>query len=863
MKKKLKPWQKTAISYVSFLLVVLIAVAAFLNLAKSPKVQYGIAGGIIRHSEAGENITDSIINNTENTTVLENENLRFDIKPDGNIAVTNKATGKVWSSSVEDALVSNFSQGYGETHSLCSITYVNEQNAEAVWTSYDQCIKKKQMHIYRMSDDTIRFDLILGESSADQMIPTGITKERFENDILPNLDEDDQAFLKRQYLLYEADKLTVEDNPDELYKKYPKLKDTPIYIAGNIEAKITKQKLTKVFEKIGYTAEDYEKDNQLTGYGATTVTFTYKLCIDYTLQGNELVVNIPKDEIVFYTAHPLLRVSLMKFLTSATDSASVLIPSGSGAIAQFVPGGEQIKFSDKVYGEDLTVNQKTLPSVMDNDSALSFPMFAMRYGNDTVTAVIESGQASASLNYNTTASGMNCYYEFTVLQSDRAYIDEKNSVIQCGNDVANQDITVRYSFGQAGANHSDEQVFSKLSCDYREYLKAKDMLSVSDALSSEPTLLLDIVGSINVKKDLLGLFPVTENLVLTDFKSAQKMVDWFSDKSDINLKVKLSGWNDGGLYRQSPGKVSFSGALGGKKGYKSFMGFLEEKGIDSYYSAEHITFLNPELFSGIKKSDNALFIDGSVAQLGVYSAVEGSNFGEGKLNVITPEIYESVAKKYAGSDIDSISIGRLANSLNSDYDVPYFDRTRTESQVIKALKVYSEKDITVSAEDANLYAMKYCDFIENMPTKSGESTAFTQSFPLKQIVLHGAVDYATEIDFSVSEAETAVLNAIRAGSGLKCTLSYKNSDYSFPSYYSFMYSTDYNNNRDAVVKYGNKVNEALKGLGNTAIIAYETDGEVSKTVYENGTVIYVNTGDTDEEYDTQKIEAKSYLRIDK
>ncbi len=860
MRKKLKPWQKTVISYTSFLLVLAIASGAFLLLAISPKEQYGIANGIIAHSNAGENITASVINSAEDVTVAENENLKLSLTPSGNISVLNKLTETVWSSAVGDEKQSLFTQSFGETNSPCTITYVNDKNAEADWTVYEQSIQKKQLEIYKLSNGIIRLDYILGESSADTLIPTGITKERFEEDILPKLDEEEQAFLKRQYLLYEADKLTAADNPDALYKEYPNLKNTPIYIAGNISSNITKKKLTAVFEKIGYTAEDYDRDNELTGFGASSVTFTYRICIDLKLDGEKLTVTIPKDEIVFYTKHPLLKISLMKFFASATENASVLIPSGSGAIAEFKVGGNQVSYSDKVYGEDLTVNHKTLPDVMDTDSSLSLPMFSLRRSTDTVTAMIESGASAAELNYNTTSKGMNCYYSFTVLQSDKAYIDEKNSVIQCGNDILSEDISVSYTFDSCTVDDSDQAIFSKVAVKYRDYLEKSGMLPKTQ-VSSNPTLLIDLLGNINVKKDFLGLFPINSTLVLTDFDMANEIADWLSDNTKTQLAVKLSGFNKGGLFRQNLGKIKFLSELGGKSGYKLLAENLGKKEIDLYVSAEHTTFLEPTMFSGVAQNDIAHFVDGSLANLGIYSAVEGGNFSDGSISVVSPFKYTETAKDYIKTDIEHLSVGNLANSINTDYASPYFDRTRTEAEVIKTLELYDKNGIKLSVEDANLYALRFCERIENMPVTSGSNSVFTKSFPLKQIVLHGKIDYTANVDFSIKESNLNVLNAIRCGSGLKAYLSYNNSDYSFPTYYSYLYNTDYSGNKEKIASSAKTVYEALQGLGNETIESYESFGEVSKTVYSDGTVIYVNTGDTDVMYDTQKIEAMSYLRI--
>jgi len=864
MGKKLKNWQKTLIAYTSLFLVIAIVAGCFVMLASSPDKSFGIENGIIVHSDLGKNITDFVLNSEEAVTVLENEKISLSLSNDGNIKVTNRQTGKIWTTAVDNDNVNKFGQGQNETHSFLSVTYVNELNAEAEWTAYEQCVKKKQLQIYRLDNGKIRLDFILGESATDQLIPAALTKERFEDEILPLLDKNEAEFMKRQYKLYVSEKLTAEDNPDKLYKEYPKLKDTPLYIATNISSKMIKQRLTKIFEKINYTSEDYEKDNRLTGSGSTTVSFTYKVVVDLSLSGDELIVEIPKDEIVFYRDNPMLKISLMKFFASSTENAAVLIPSGSGAISEFSVGGKDLSYSGNVYGKDLTVSSETMPATMDSDSDLSFPIFALRQGNDVITAKIDSGAANAILNYKTTENAMYCYYDFTVLQADRAYIDEKNSVIQFGNDIISEDISMRYSFGTVDSSESNERAFSKIACEYRKTLFESGQLPTdSETATDAPAVLLELLGNITVKKDFLGLFPVNSKLALTDFEQAEKMVEWFSKNTESDLAVSLKGWSDGGIYRQSPGKVDYSSSLGRTKERESFFETLNKLDILSYCSAEHNVFLNTAMFDGYKKSYNAKFVNGGSAVALGYTPVEGGYYGTGEVNIISPSRYTSIAEGYMDDGVKAISISTLANSLNSDYNLPYFDRSRAKKEVIKTLESYKEERVEISAEDANLYAFKFCDRIENMPLSSGASSVFTKSFPFKQMILHGYIDYTSKVNFGVAEARESLLTAIATGGGLKATLSYENFDYSLPSYYSDVYTTGYKANRKKIAEYANTVSKALEGLGKEKIISYETVGLLSITEYSNGTVIYVNNGDTDVSFGTLQIAAKSYLRVNK
>lgn len=864
MRKKLKNWQKTLIAYISFFLAIVIVAVCFISLASSPDKKYGILSGVIEHSKNGQNITDMVLNSGSAVMLLENEKLSLSVSPDGNISVTNRFTGKVWSTDVSDEIVNKFGQGYNETHSFLSLTYTNELNAEAEWNSYDQCIKKKQLQIYKTDDGKIRFDFIFGESTTDQFIPPALTKERLEKDILPKLDENDVEFIKRQYKLYDSKKLTAEDNPDKLYKEYPKLKDEPLYIAANLESKMIKQKLTKVFEKIGYSVEDYESDNRLTGYSSSSLTYTYKVAVDLSISGNELVVEIPKDEIEFYREHPIVKLSLMRFFAKSTEKTAVLIPSGSGAIAEFEQGGKISTYKGNVYGKDLTTTSQTMPEVMDSDSKLSFPIFSIRQGIDTLTAIVDSGAANAVFNYNSNAESMYCYYDFTILQSDRAYLDQKNNITQYGNDILSEDVTVKYIFGNTEADYSNERVFSAVACDYRERLLYEGKLNqTSSDVSSDPTVLLELLGNVTVKKDFLSLFPVNSDLVLTDFNQAAEMVKWFSQNTNSNIAVNLKGWNKGGLYRQTLGKISFASKLGGEKSYRAFVKTLNKLNVAHYYSTEHTVYLNDSLFDSYKKSYNAKFVDGSSAIAKGYTPVEGGYSGYGEINIVSPSKYAKIADEYIKDGAKAICVSTFANSLNSDYNVPYFDRSRTQKEVEKALVNYKKANLEIATDDANLYAIKYCKLIGDIPTNAVANAVFEKSFPFKQILLHGSVDYTAKVDFGVAESENSLLMAIAMGSGLKSVLSYDNSDYNLPSSYSDIYTTSYENNRETVAEYSNKLFGALQGLGKEKIVSYETVGTVSKTEYSNGTVIYVNTGDVDSNFDTVMVGAKSYLRINK
>ena len=148
MKRKFKKWQKMLMGYTAFLLIIAVVATSFYMLASSPDAKYGIVSGIIEHSEKGKDITESVLSAEMPETLLQNENIALSISQNGSINVLNKKTGREWSSSVKPEEEAGFKQGFNATHSMCEVTYVNDKNAEAVYTSYDQSVMKKQLKIY-------------------------------------------------------------------------------------------------------------------------------------------------------------------------------------------------------------------------------------------------------------------------------------------------------------------------------------------------------------------------------------------------------------------------------------------------------------------------------------------------------------------------------------------------------------------------------------------------------------------------------------------------------------------------------------------------------------------------------------------
>ncbi len=842
-------------------IALIVVMAIIVSLIIEPTIAlYGkIAGSAIEYSADGEDITADVINNTEKTLLMQNDMLNFYMTADCGVVVEDKRNGGVWQSFVPDDKNGNYEGNIELQKSLLSLIYLNERDNPTAMYSYDGCVEKNQFKILKLNDNTIRVDMMIGELVESLLIPTAIEKTRFEKEIITKLSEDDRNFLKRRYILYSAETMTEADNPTEKFKLYPELKNKDFYILSSVNGKVIRERTQEMFENMGYTAEDLAADNAESGYSVESSAPLFKVAMDFSIENGTLLVNIPKEETSFYRDYPLLNLQPLPNFISASDSnGSMFVPSGSGAIIDFGEGQDTRKYSAPFYGTDSTVVHKETPVAMSSDSDdLSFPMYAMNNSGKTVMAIIEKGAASAELVIERRTKSALMYADFTIIQNGNVYISPTKKSLVCAKDVNSESIAIRYSFISAG---EDSLNYSLLAANYRDYLKANKALP-SDAQEST-VLLLNLVGGVTLPDEFLKMFPTEKVESLSTFEEMEDMVKPFI--KDNRTIVKISGWNKNGLLSQAPGTFKVNGKLGGKKGLEDLLETFDSNGIRTVIDFNHAYYYNPSFADGFNESKNAaILIDKDTALINGYDTVNGDYSEDiaGSL-IISPARYTNIVKKYIEKGYNSIAIGRLAQSLNSDYNRDnYIDRSKACKETVKALSEYKKSGIYLTAVNANDYALPFVSLIEEMPTSAGNGGIISRSIPFKQMVLHGSIDYTVE---SVNQSEnmnTALLKAIETGSGLSYTFIKNMYNDILETPYNYLYYSEYSRTYKDALKACAEVNSALDGLGKETIIEHTNNLGISKTVYSGGTVIYVNYNDKPAEIDGIKIEPITWKRV--
>ena len=231
--------------------------------------------------------------------------------------------------------------------------------------------------------------------------------------------------------------------------------------------------------------------------------------------------------------------------------------------------------------------------------------------------------------------------------------------------------------------------------------------------------------------------------------------------------------------------------------------------------------------------------------------------------VISPSRYARVAERFAaayrGYGLSCLSVAALGAQLNSDQNTKG-DTDRQEAAVKTAEALASlSGDYSLMGEGANLYAAAYMDYILGLPESSGRRYICDDEVPFLQMVFHGSVSYTGEAFNLSDDRERATLKAIETGGGLYVRWIYADNSLVKASNYSSLYAVQYQATLDWAVEAYKEITAALDGLNGLKITGHAALTEqVRKTVYEDGTAVYVNYGDTDYAGDGVTVDAGGY-----
>lgn len=587
--------------------------------------------------------------------------------------------------------------------------------------------------------------------------------------------------------------------------------------------------------------------------------------VEYTLGDNTFDVKIVTSEII-ETTFQVLEIEVTPNLCAvenATENSYIFIPSGSGATIDCANFLEVDKnYSGYIYGMDAA---RYITNEWYSEEKFTMPIFGMSYANSSLYGIIKSYDA-AKINYslNNTQSKYTSVYPSFELRGYDIITNTKNGTDfskYAENLTTAEDIKISYFMLSGEKSNTTEA--AKF---YRDYLKTEyEMNETSE--STNP--LLTFYGGDLTTEYLLGV-PKTKLSVLTSFKDVKEIVNSLSDKTGSNFDVQLKGYSKNGMTLSSvAGGFDYSGKFGSADDFKELAGFIKQKNSNFYFDFDIIRFSKSgngfSTLYNAAKTANRQRMQISTKTIDVHSVddnvAEYYLLSRGSIGEVT----DKLIKETKSNGISGISLGSLGNIAYSDYEEEaYYNCGGIRKQVVGVIKKLQKNNHNVLVERANDYAAATANAVSNVAYTNGDYSVFSSKIPFYQIVFSGSKTLYSDPINAAANTRKAFLDAVATGVIPSFSI-VKDYDVGLNVKNNHIVSKSLiKSNVDMIKEYVNEYKSVAKVVNGSKIDTYTTlENGVTKTVFENGTQIFVNYSDSALELDGIMVEGNSFKVVAK
>lgn len=781
--------------------------------------------------------------------VSENDNLKLYTNLETTeIAVYNKNDGSITYSNPQDR-DTHTGTGINASNlsSTLAVTYYNKAGNVVTINNYDMSIKNGQFETESIKDGIRYIYTLADEDSIASIVPYYISEDGL-NKVMEKSSDYDARTVKGKYKL-ENGTYVLNDSAKK--------------------SKVGMEKLNKIFEKAGYTEEDYAKDME--GHEEDE-SLSITIPLEYRLTDKGLEATVKAADIEEHGNVYISQIDVLQFFGAASNKAQgyILVPDGSGALINLNSGNQATAYNQAIYDIDPVAQNYV---VIEETECARLPIFGIKADDNAIFARITAGDAIASVNADVAGKLNNynyAYASFNVREKELLNMfgvqGSKSDIPVVEKSLYKIDLSVSYSFLT-----KDDASYSGMARTYRKQLIDEGILKETNQSESVP-LYLDIIGGVEQKKHIMGI-PYEGVCAMTTYDEASEIVDNLYDSDITNLRLNYQGWFNGGIYHDVADKIKLIGSVGSKSDLESLNKKLEDKGGKLFMDVafQKVSHESKRFTSVLEASK---YYSGYVVELGATdpsTVRQTSNlewYDEMIYYMISPKFLNRYVDKFASKitkyDVSGINLTDLGSVLTSDKKrSELINRQQAENIVIGQYEKLAETKKNLMETGGNEYSLKYVSDIIDAPTSYSAYYIIDEQVPFYEMVIHGSISYSGEA-FNLMDDDLDddfVLNCIEYGIAPRFTLSYKDPSKmkytSSADKYSVLYTTWLDKAKEM---YGN-INEALKDVDGSAMINHEKlDNGLIKVDYENGKTIYINKTSQDITVDGNTVKAKNYLK---
>ena len=833
------------------------AVTDFLKSLIVPLIFCALIGGFVifvinyvNPEKESEMVKPYGFDGSEEPLVMETDELRFTMDPlTTHFTVEQKATGKVWSSYIEDASTDSIAlkNEKGKMQSNVLLSYAVTTGLETVYDSKSYSVDKGIYSLEQTEDGTIKLFYSLGNVEREYYIPKVIRVADLDA-LKERLDGKTADLVRDVYKKYDINKLKASDNKDELLESYPILATEPIYVLRDNTKENRKVQLETAFAEAGYTYEQYLADKELDNSGKTQDDPVLNVEMDFRLEGSDLVVEIPFDSIEYDPSTPVYNLTPLPYFGagSATDTGYMFVPEGGGALINYNNGKTaQSDYYANVYGWDYDVRREY---VIHNTRAY-FNVFGQSNGDSSFICIMEDGSSYASVK--AFVSGRTNEYNYVDAMYQLCTREQYDISDLANSDVyaylpqlpAGEKIVQRYRFVNSGD-------YVDMAYAYRDYLENKYGEYMSLNNDTKAPVSIELLGAVDKVQQVLGV-PVSRPLKLTSFNDAKGIIEDLSAQNIGTLSVKMTGWCNGGVQQKILKNVKLVHALGSSSDLSNLSKRAGELGVNLYLDGITQYEHDSDIFDGFNSyRDAARLLTKERAELYNYSHVTyAAREGFKSFYLLHTPLAMEMANNLVGA-CGKYGTGVSFQDVGMDISSDFYRKDTHSRENVKALNqslLMGLDDRKVMINMGNDYAIPYVDMVTNMDLKGSGYTVLDAEVPFYQIAVHGYIDYTGDpINICGNDVEE-LLSCVEYGAGLNFTLMSESAFVLQKTLYPEYYGCEYASWRDRMIEICQRYNSELGHTFNQEMTDHEIlNANVHSTTYADGTKVYVNYSFADE-----------------
>ena len=778
---------------------------------------------------------------------LENDTLRFTL--DGQTScftLTDKRSGRVWTSVPEGA--EDDATAYVTTknalRSTLILTYSDRKGNDTLYDNYTYSIKDGGFQI-RREGDSLCVDYTVGPQERIYCIPQVITDARMEQ-FLSAMEPAQQTLVKKSYLHYDLESMS-QSKRDKLLPLLPQLEEGPVYAlasvtGGNVQGYQLAQ-LEEAFLAAGYDEAERVQDLPA-GQEDETAAVQYNVTLCYSLSGDALRVQVPVERIGYPAEYPIKTLQVLPYFCAAPAGSEgwLLVPDGGGAQIRFDNGKTlQTPYYSDLYGWDEALSRES----RTQETESLFPVFGMVKDGGYLMAVGRSGNAELSVEADVSGKASNYNYVhpiYRIVHGEATSISEKSKDTLWIYQNAHPEQTVTLDFI---CGNSDSYV--EMAQRYRACL-LEDAPELMPVTESALPLVLDFVGAIDLTRASFGV-PSQHTVAGADYAEVAEAVR--SLPEDVNLRVRYSGIFNGGLKQAALLDAKTEGVLGSMAQKQALLDALAEKNARLYLGGYAQQVLGETAFDGFSKNADAIrntvneVVEQHVFSQDIQSALANADTIYLLKQSVSDRAVSTLTEAAQRWPANGIALADYGSLLYSDFSrkngLSRDGALLAQRETLRSLRAQGTPVLLSGAYD---YALAGTDCVTDMELFGGEYDILDTHIPFYQIALHGYVTYTAGALNLAEDYDTALLRSVEYGAGLSyrfLEIDYSELKNSAYTYDYRLFSTRYADWRESLLALYTRLNGELGHTFGLTITDHAALSEtLTRTVYSDGTTVYVN-----------------------